>query len=159
MDQVARILHLFELTRMRRVFLTLVEGLLLLVRLPLLCCCFSVCLAVSLCVSLLYSSSVVLSFYYIKRLFEYSILVSPGLPSRGSREQIRSRGLWQTPYPTHREMAAMMGDTPAEIKTLTEYDTAVSSSSKSCVFFWAAWHEPSKPGGQMDEVRCSPDQT
>lgn len=40
----------------------------------------------------------------------------------------------------------------AEIKTLAEYDAAVSSSSKACVFFWAAWHEPSKPGGQMDEV-------
>lgn len=39
-----------------------------------------------------------------------------------------------------------------EIKTLPEYSAAVQSV-KSCVFFWAAWHEPSKPGGQMDEVR------
>lgn len=38
-----------------------------------------------------------------------------------------------------------------EIKTLAEYDTAIQSG-KACVFFWAAWHEPSKPGGQMDEV-------
>ena len=34
--------------------------------------------------------------------------------------------------------------------TLKDYDAAVGS--KTCVFFWAAWHEPSKPGGQMDEV-------
>ncbi|CAM9742590.1 unnamed protein product [Scytosiphon promiscuus] len=40
----------------------------------------------------------------------------------------------------------------ADIKTLAEYDAAVGSSPKACVFFWAAWHEPSKPGGQMDEV-------
>lgn len=51
-------------------------------------------------------------------------------------------------------MAAMTDGDAAEVKTLTEYDKAVSSSSKACVFFWAAWHEPSKPGGQMDEVRC-----
>eukprot|EP00903_Cladosiphon_okamuranus_P009420 g8984.t1 len=38
-----------------------------------------------------------------------------------------------------------------EIKSLAEYDTAVQSG-KACAFFWAAWHEPSKPGGQMDEV-------
>eukprot|EP00904_Undaria_pinnatifida_P001553 jgi/Undpi1/11399/HiC_scaffold_30.g13696.m1 len=37
-----------------------------------------------------------------------------------------------------------------EAVTLKEYDAAVGS--KTCVFFWAAWHEPSKPGGQMDEV-------
>lgn len=39
-----------------------------------------------------------------------------------------------------------------EIKTLAEYAAAVQGV-KACVFFWAAWHEPSKPGGQMDEVR------
>lgn len=38
-----------------------------------------------------------------------------------------------------------------EAATLKDYDAAVGS--KTCVFFWAAWHEPSKPGGQMDEVR------
>lgn len=37
-----------------------------------------------------------------------------------------------------------------EAATLKDYDAAVGS--KTCVFFWAAWHEPSKPGGQMDEV-------
>lgn len=26
---------------------------------------------------------------------------------------------------------------------------------RKCVFFWAAWHEPSKPGGQMDQVTIS----
>lgn len=41
---------------------------------------------------------------------------------------------------------------PVEIKTLAEYDAAVQSG-KACAFFWAAWHEPSKEGGQMDEVR------
>jgi Grx4 family monothiol glutaredoxin len=29
---------------------------------------------------------------------------------------------------------------------------ALSSASKSGVFFWASWHEPSKIGGQMDTV-------
>lgn len=48
------------------------------------------------------------------------------------------------------EQRTMSG--PVEIKTLAEYDTAVRSG-KTCAFFWAAWHEPSKPGGQMDEVR------
>ncbi|CAB1105138.1 unnamed protein product [Ectocarpus sp. CCAP 1310/34] len=45
-----------------------------------------------------------------------------------------------------------MGGAVAEIKTLAEYNSAIESSSKACVFFWAAWHEPSKLGGQMDEV-------
>ncbi|CBJ49167.1 glutaredoxin [Ectocarpus siliculosus] len=45
-----------------------------------------------------------------------------------------------------------MGGAVAEIKTLAEYHSAIESCSKACVFFWAAWHEPSKPGGQMDQV-------
>ncbi|CAM9918750.1 unnamed protein product, partial [Choristocarpus tenellus] len=38
----------------------------------------------------------------------------------------------------------------AEVRSLTEFQAAVGV--RSCVFLWAAWHEPSKPGGQMDQV-------
>lgn len=38
-----------------------------------------------------------------------------------------------------------------EIVTSKEFDEKLGR--KSCVFFWAAWHEPSRPGGQMDEVK------
>lgn len=31
-----------------------------------------------------------------------------------------------------------------------EFDNVLGS--RTCVFFWATWHEPSKPGGQMDQV-------
>lgn len=37
-----------------------------------------------------------------------------------------------------------------EVLTAEDFDAALGKNS--CVFFWAAWHEPSKPGGQMDEV-------
>lgn len=40
-----------------------------------------------------------------------------------------------------------------EVSTLKGFDEALGA--KSCVFFWAAWHEPSKPGGQMDEVNLN----
>lgn len=32
------------------------------------------------------------------------------------------------------------------------FDEATAGLTRSCIFFWAAWHEPSKPGGQMDQV-------
>lgn len=51
----------------------------------------------------------------------------------------------------NRNAAARTMSGPVEIKTLADYDTAVQNG-KACAFFWAAWHEPSKPGGQMDEV-------
>lgn len=37
-----------------------------------------------------------------------------------------------------------------EVFTVGDFDASLGKNS--CVFFWAAWHEPSKPGGQMDEV-------
>lgn len=35
---------------------------------------------------------------------------------------------------------------------MAEYSAIVSARTHVLVFFWADWHEPSKPGGQMDSV-------
>ena len=37
-----------------------------------------------------------------------------------------------------------------EVKSVAEL--ADIQSGKLVLFFWAAWHEPSQPGGQMDSV-------
>jgi hypothetical protein len=33
-----------------------------------------------------------------------------------------------------------------------ELDAIRAEHGKLCLFFWAPWHEPSRPGGQMDNV-------
>ena len=38
------------------------------------------------------------------------------------------------------------------ISSKAQLDTVLSENSRVCLFFWAAWHEPSRPGGQMDMV-------
>lgn len=38
------------------------------------------------------------------------------------------------------------------IEATSEASFNGSLGSHTCVFFWATWHEPSKPGGQMDQV-------
>ena len=42
---------------------------------------------------------------------------------------------------------------PRDISSLAECDAFLASQVNATVlFFWAAWHEPSKPGSQMDQV-------
>lgn len=38
------------------------------------------------------------------------------------------------------------------VKATSQVEFSKTLGSRTCVFFWAAWHEPSKPGGQMDQV-------
>ena len=47
-------------------------------------------------------------------------------------------------------MSAFEGVT--EIKSEEAFTSLTSAHSHVLVFFWADWHEPSKPGGQMDSV-------
>eukprot|EP00611_Tribonema_gayanum_P016750 TRINITY_DN29157_c0_g1_i1.p2 TRINITY_DN29157_c0_g1~~TRINITY_DN29157_c0_g1_i1.p2 ORF type:complete len:246 (-),score=60.32 TRINITY_DN29157_c0_g1_i1:372-1109(-) len=48
-------------------------------------------------------------------------------------------------------MAAFPPGAVRDVGSEAELDT-ITSAAKTGVFFWAAWHEPSKPGGQMDTV-------
>ena len=60
----------------------------------------------------------------------------------------------------HREFSrlpmASFAAAPAlpDVKSVTEFET-IAARGKLVAFFWAAWHEPSKPGGQMDQVCVS----
>jgi thioredoxin-like negative regulator of GroEL len=40
----------------------------------------------------------------------------------------------------------------AEVRTEEEFKVLAKDRRHLLVFFWASWHEPSKPGGQMDTV-------
>lgn len=48
-------------------------------------------------------------------------------------------------------MAAMVS-LSAEVRTEEEYKALIKDRRHALIFFWASWHEPSKPGGQMDSV-------
>lgn len=43
-------------------------------------------------------------------------------------------------------MALLSAASPADL------DAVRAEHSRLCLFFWAPWHEPSRPGGQMDSV-------
>lgn len=48
-------------------------------------------------------------------------------------------------------MAALVGG-PVVITSEAECDALIAKNVLAILFFWADWHEPSKPGGQMDQV-------
>ena len=49
------------------------------------------------------------------------------------------------------QLAGTLGGTRI-ISSPAECDALIASRKACVLFFWAAWHDPSKPGGQMDQV-------
>eukprot|EP00953_Heterococcus_sp_UTEX-ZZ885_P037340 19183-Heterococcus_DN1.PRE.1 len=67
-----------------------------------------------------------------------------------SEEPQRSKAAWRL-LPLSNMASFALGAVQA-VTSEADFDAAVKGASRAAVFFWAAWHEPSKPQGQMDAV-------